>query len=61
MDEDESLSHCKSDCKYHVVFIPKCRGRTPYAEWSYAELRRQLGELFYKLAQRNESRMEKVT
>src|SRR5215831_10817662 len=25
MDEYESLSHTKWDCKYHVVFIPKCR------------------------------------
>ena len=27
MDEYESLSHSKWECKYHVVFIPKCRGR----------------------------------
>ena len=25
MDEYESLSHTRWDCKYHVVFIPKCR------------------------------------
>ncbi|MBU1210441.1 MAG: IS200/IS605 family transposase, partial [Alphaproteobacteria bacterium] len=25
MDELKSLSHTKWDCKYHVVFIPKCR------------------------------------
>ena len=25
MDEYESLSHTTWDCKYHVVFIPKCR------------------------------------
>jgi putative transposase len=25
MDEMESLSHTKWECKYHVVFIPKCR------------------------------------
>ena len=25
MDVHESLSHTKWDCKYHVVFIPKCR------------------------------------
>jgi len=24
MDEDERLSHTTWDCKYHVVFIPKC-------------------------------------
>jgi putative transposase len=25
MDDYESLSHTKWDCKYHVVFIPKYR------------------------------------
>ena len=25
MDEYESLSHTKWECKYHVVLIPKCR------------------------------------
>jgi putative transposase len=25
MDEYESLNHTKWECKYHVVFIPKCR------------------------------------
>ncbi|MBM3755204.1 MAG: IS200/IS605 family transposase, partial [Acidobacteria bacterium] len=25
MDENQSLNHSKWDCKYHVVFIPKCR------------------------------------
>jgi putative transposase len=25
MDDFESLSHTKWDCKYHVVFIPKYR------------------------------------
>ena len=32
MDDHESLSHTKWDCKYHVVFIPKCRRKTLYAE-----------------------------
>ena len=27
MDEVESLSHMKWECKYHVLFIPKCRGK----------------------------------
>jgi REP element-mobilizing transposase RayT len=25
MDEIQSLRHAKWECKYHVVFIPKCR------------------------------------
>ena len=40
MDELESLSHTKWECKYHVVFIPKCRRKT-----LYGELRRHLGEV----------------
>ena len=32
MDEYESLSHTTWDCKYHVVFIPKCRRKVLY--WS---------------------------
>src|SRR5216683_5939634 len=53
MDEYESLSHSKWDCKYHVVFIPKCRRKT-----LYGELRRHLGDVFRKLAQQKESRIE---
>ena len=53
MDEYESLSHSKGECKYHVVFIPKCRRRT-----LYEELRRHLGELFRRLAEQKESRIE---
>ena len=53
MDEFESLSHSKWECKYHVVFIPKCRRRT-----LYEQLRRYLGEVFHKLAKQKESRIE---
>ena len=41
MDENERLSHTKWDCKYHVVFIPKCRRKV-----LYGQLRRNLGEVF---------------
>jgi len=30
MDEFESLSHGRWECKYHVVFIPKCQRKTLY-------------------------------
>ncbi len=30
MEEYHSLSHTVWDCKYHVVFIPKCRRKTLY-------------------------------
>ena len=45
MDEFESLSHTKWECKYHVVFIPKCRRKA-----LYGELIRHLGEVFRSLA-----------
>jgi putative transposase len=53
MDIVESLSHAKWECKYHVVFIPKCRRKT-----LYQELRKYLGEVFRRLAERNESQIE---
>jgi putative transposase len=46
MDEAESLSHTKCECKYHVVFIPNCRRKT-----LYQELRWHLGEVFRRLAE----------
>ena len=52
MDENESLSHSRWECKYHVVFIPKCRRRT-----LYKALRQHLGEIFKKLASQKESRI----
>jgi putative transposase len=53
MDELESLSHTNWDCKYHVVFIPKCRRKT-----LYFQLRPHLGEVFRRLAAQKESRVE---
>ena len=53
MDEHESLNHSKWDCKYHVVFIPKCRRKT-----LYVQLRQYLGDVFRKLAEQKESRIE---
>ena len=53
MDDYESVSHSKWECKYHVVFIPKYRRKT-----LYGELRQHLGEVFRKLAMQKESRVE---
>ena len=53
MDEQASLNHTKWECKYHVVFIPKCRRKT-----LYPELRRYLGEVFRRLAEQKESQIE---
>ncbi|HEU0123249.1 MAG TPA: IS200/IS605 family transposase [Bryobacteraceae bacterium] len=52
MDEYQSLSHTAWECKYHVIFIPKCRRKT-----MYAQLRTHLGEVFRNLAAQRESRI----
>ena len=52
MDEFESLSHSRWECKYHVVFIPKCRKKS-----LYETLRPHLGEVFRRLAQQKESQI----
>ena len=41
----ESLSHSKWDCKYHLVFIPKCRKKV-----LYGKIRKFLGPVFRELA-----------
>lgn len=53
MDKFESLSHTAWDCRYHVIFVPKCRRRT-----LCTQLRQHLGEVFRKLAAQKESRVE---
>jgi putative transposase len=53
MDEYESLCHTKWECKYHVVFIPKYRKKA-----IYKGLRKYLPEVFRRLAQHRESRIE---
>jgi len=52
MDEFASLNHTVWECKYHVVFIPKRRRKT-----LYAELRNYLGGVFHRPAQQRESRI----
>jgi putative transposase len=52
MDEYDSLSYSKWECKYHVVFIPKYRRKK-----LYKELREHLGEVFKRLAEQKESRV----
>ena len=55
MDEYQSLGHTKWDCKYHVIFIPKYRRRA-----LYGQLRRHVREVFRKLAEQKESRIEEA-
>ena len=53
MDTLASLNHSVWDCKYHVVFIPKCRRKV-----LYGQLRKHLVEVFRALAKQKESRIE---
>src|SRR5882724_9222979 len=53
MNEYQSLSHTKWECKYHVVFIPKYRRKV-----LYGHLRKHLGEVFRELARHRESLIE---
>ena len=46
----ETLRHTTWDCKYHVIFIPKCRRKVVYGQ-----LRKELGTVFRALAQKKES------
>jgi putative transposase len=52
MKEYQSLSHTTWDCKYHVVFIPKCRKQR-----IFGALRRELGVIFRELAGQKESQI----
>ena len=48
-----SLNHTRWECKYHIVFIPKYRRKV-----LFGELRRELGEVFHRLARQKESLIE---
>jgi putative transposase len=53
MNEYESQSHAKSECKYHVVFIPKFRRKT-----LHAQPRGRLGAVFRRIVGQKESQAE---
>jgi putative transposase len=50
VDDKQSLSHTRWECKYHLVWIPKYRKKE-----LYGELRRYLGASFRDLASQKES------
>ncbi len=50
----ESLSHSKWDCKYHIVFVPKCRRKK-----LYGAIRKYLGPVFHELAAQRGSQILK--
>ena len=45
----ESLCHSQWDCKYHLVFVPKCRKKV-----LYGKIRKFLGPVFRELARQRE-------
>jgi len=45
----DSLAHSKWDCKYHIVFIPKCRKKA-----LFGQVRKFLGPIFRELARHKE-------
>ena len=53
MDDYKSLSHTSWECKYHIVFIPKCRRKV-----LYGHIRNELGKLFVELARHKECHIE---
>ena len=53
MQTYESLKHTTWECKYHVVFIPKCRRKV-----LYQGIRQELGTVFRSLAEQWECRVE---
>jgi len=53
MDDNQSLSHTRWECKYHVVFISKCRRKV-----LYGHIRKELGKVLAELARHKESCIE---
>ena len=53
MRQVASLSHTRWECKYHIVFIPKYRRKA-----LFGQIRRELGEVFHRLASQKESVIE---
>jgi putative transposase len=52
MEHAQSLNHTLWECKYHVVWIPKCRKKT-----LYGQLRKYMGSLFKNLATQKECKV----
>ena len=52
MNNVQSLCHSVWDCKYHVVWIPKCRRKV-----LFGRIRRHLGDVIRELARQKESQV----
>jgi len=53
MRDVQSISHTRWECKYHIVFIPKYRKKA-----IFGQIRKELGELFQRLAKQEECMIE---
>lgn len=53
MEDYKKMSHTKWQCKYHVIFIPKYRRKV-----LYGVVKRELGEVFHRLASQRECVIE---
>jgi len=53
MSKYKTLQHTEWECKYHVIFIPKYRRKV-----IYGQIRRELGDVFRRLARQKESEIE---
>ena len=52
MSDTKSLAHSVWECKYHIIWIPKCRKKS-----LYGAVAKYLGKIFHELAQQRESRI----
>ena len=52
MNDTNRLSHTSWDCKYHLVWIPKC-----WKKSLYGHLRKYLGEILRELVLHRESKI----
>ena len=53
MQSYETLKHTTWECKYHVVFVPKCRKKV-----LFGKIRRELGTVIRELARQKECQIE---
>ena len=53
MEDYQSLSHTRWQCKYHVIFIPKYRRKR-----LFGVVRAELGEVFRRLAEQKQCQIE---
>ena len=48
--DNQSITHTRWNCTYHIVFIPKCRRKIMYGELK-GELKRDIVEIIKKLCE----------